>query len=156
MTQLILVDVSDPNSGQAKQNRRSVVQARGLSRLLPQQQQDFKRSRAPHLRRAARRSKPALPGQDRRASIPAADRFLDGVTKGARLASQRNVTSWLGWRELRVRVMTASPAQTRSSVAETSDPSSAVAAPRVGLKPTTLRFEIEPSGWFRTVRISTR
>ena len=67
MTQLILVDVSDPNSGQAKQNRRSVVQARGLSRLLPQQQQDFKRSRAPHLRRAAHRSKPALPGQDRRA-----------------------------------------------------------------------------------------
>ena len=63
--QLVPVDVSDPNSGQAEQNRRSVVQTHGLSRLLPQQQQDFKRSRAPHLRRAARRSKPALPGQAR-------------------------------------------------------------------------------------------
>jgi hypothetical protein len=47
MTQLVPVDVSDPNSGQIEQNRRSVIQARGLSRLLRKQQQDFKRSRAP-------------------------------------------------------------------------------------------------------------
>ena len=58
ITRIIPIDVSDPNSGQAKQNRRSVVQARGLSRPLRQQQQDFKRSRAPQLRRAAHRSKP--------------------------------------------------------------------------------------------------
>jgi hypothetical protein len=31
----ISINISDPNSGQVKQNRRSVVQARGLPRLLP-------------------------------------------------------------------------------------------------------------------------
>lgn len=81
MTQLITIDMSDPNSGQIEQNRRSVIQARGLSRLLPQQQQDFKRSRAPHLRRAAHRSKPALPDQDRRAGL-----YQQMVGRGLRTA----------------------------------------------------------------------
>ena len=31
----IAINISDPNSGQVEQNRRSVVQARGLPRLLP-------------------------------------------------------------------------------------------------------------------------
>jgi hypothetical protein len=31
-----------------------------------------------------------------------------------------------------------------------------VAAPRVGLEPTTLRFEIESTGWFRMLPTTTR
>ena len=57
---IVAFDVSNPNSRQVEQNRRSVVQARGLSGLLPQQQQDFKRSRAPQLRRAASQSQPGV------------------------------------------------------------------------------------------------
>ena len=60
------LDTLHPHTGQPKQQRRSLTQARGLSRLLLSQQQDFKRSRAP---RAQTRREPQLPGQARRADM---------------------------------------------------------------------------------------
>jgi len=53
-------DTRNPNTGQPKQQRRTVIQARGLSRRLPSQQSDFKRSRAHLLRHAERGQEPDL------------------------------------------------------------------------------------------------